>query len=355
MGINYYVNGVRHRKTKTVQINGKKDAQEQLREFESFFGMSYTDMTVSMLVDAYIKHRESLGIKATTIKGYRNCMKRLSSELGNIIARELKPFQIELFISRHNDNLSPKTIKNTISVLSSAYKYAIRKDELNSNPCEKVSLPKMERKEIKVLSEEDIEILMDALNYEYADFRVFCELALFCGLRRSEILAIKYDDINFNFKTISINKSRHRIDGKDIIQTPKTDRSNRVVAIPDFIIDDINSLEHITDCEYLIQYCGEPMQPGYAEKCMTQLKKECGLDITIHGLRHTFASMLHKSGEFDLAEISAALGHSNISTTLNIYTHVMGGALNSQRRIAEHFNNDLCKNGTKLAQTENCK
>lgn len=211
----------------------------------------------------------------------------------------------------------------------------------------------MVKKEICVLAEEDIEGFIESLNGEVLDFKVLCELALFCGLRLSEVLGITYDDINFNFKTISINKSRHRVKGKDIIQSPKTAKSNRVVAVPDFIIEDIKKLEHITDCEYLIQYCGEPMKHGYAQECMRRINKKNNINITIHGLRHTYASLLHKTGDFDLAEISEALGHSNLSTTLNIYTHVMGGAMNSQRRIANHFNIAPCKNGTKMAQAEN--
>ena len=349
--VDYSVNGKRHRKTKVVQISGKKDAQEQYREFLSVFSAAYTDVSVSLLVRTYIKHQESIGIKATTIKGYYSCMRRLERGLGNITARDLRPLQIEMFINNLS-SLSPKTIKNTISLLSSAYKYAIRKDELNNNPCDKVQLPKLVKKEISILSEDEISGFIESLKDDVLDFKVLCELALFCGLRLSEILAITYDDINYNFKTISINKSRHRVNGKDIIQTPKTVKSNRVVAVPDFVLDDIKNLEHITDCDYLIQYCGSPMRTDYAVRRMSVIRKKYGYNITIHGLRHTYASILHKSGKFDLAEISAALGHANISTTLNIYTHIMGSALNSQKRIADHFNNVSVKNGTKMAQTK---
>lgn len=346
--VDYYIGSKRHRKTRIVSITGKKDAQEQLLRFEAECGNFSTDITVENLLIAYISHLKSMGVRDTTIRGYEICVKRIVKSFGNASAKSVTPLQIEKYIAE-NDNYSPKTIKNTISFLSSAYKYAINKDELDKNPCDKVSLPKQNKKEIKVLAEEDIPRFMKALDNETMDLKVLCELALFCGLRLSELLAITYEDINFDFKTIRIDKSRHKVKGGTVIQPPKTERSNRIVAVPDFIIEDIKNLEHITDCEYLIQYCGEPMRHDYAVRRMSIIRKRYDFDITIHGLRHTFASMLHKSGDFDLAEISAALGHANLSTTLNIYTHVMGGALNSQKRIANHFE---CKNGAKMAHLE---
>lgn len=355
--VDYYVGAERRRRSKTVSIDGKKDAQRKWQEFQNEVERKkHFDerLTVSELCKAYISHLETVGIKATTIKGYNVCVKRIISAFGGIFAKDLTPLSIEKFISA-NRKYSPKTIKNTISLLSSAYKYAIRKEELEKNPCELVTIPKQEKPEIKTLSMEEIERFCECLESELLDFKVLCELALFCGMRRSEILGITNNNVNLNFATIKIEKSRHIVDGKDIIQTPKTTKSYRTVALPEFIVSDIQELleSHDSDCEFLIQYCNEPMKHGFAEDRMRRLCKKYGFDITIHGLRHTFVSMLLNSGSFDLAEISEAVGHSNLTTTLNIYSHVLDGAMHSQKRIADSFSKKFGSNSAPLQVAEN--
>ena len=98
------------------------------------------------------------------------------------------------------------------------------------------------------------------------------------------------------------------------------------------------------------------MRPDYAKRKIKEFTAEHGLpDVTLHGLRHTFATMLNASGEFDLAEISAALGHSNIGTTINIYTHLFDSQAHSARRIAEFMQNghsEGTQDNEKTAETQ---
>ena len=143
----------------------------------------------------------------------------------------------------------------------------------------------------------------------------------------------------------------------DFIQDTKTERSRRIVSVPDFVMYDIVRLmaEHEKDPyienPFLIQHASEPMRPDYAKRQIKEFTKSHGLpDVTLHGLRHTFASMLNASGEFDIAEISAALRHSNISTTLNIYTHLFESQTKSSRRIA-----DFLEKGFQKVSPENEK
>ena len=94
---------------------------------------------------------------------------------------------------------------------------------------------------------------------------------------------------------------------------------------------------------FLIQCALEPMNPDRATKQMHIFTAEHGLpDVTLHGLRHTYASMLIASGKFDIAEISAALGHSNITTTLNVYAHMFDSRKKSQERISEYLSAKIC-------------
>jgi len=345
--------GNRKQWTKTVTITGKKDAKDQYDAFEQECLQTMTAESVADLLDAYIDMQRIKGLKETTLKGYESYAKRLKLSFKGIKAKDLTPYQIERFIASavkgepkngYPKKASPKTIKGYVSLLSSSYKMAIRNKLLTYNPCDAVVIPKQKKPDIVVLTRDDINKFVDALEDTTQDLKVVYELALFCGLRRSEIMGLMNDDVNVTWSTIAIKRTRHRISCDDIIQDTKTERSRAVIKVPEFVMDDIVKLmkEHEEDPfienPFLIQYAAEPMRPDYAKRQIKEFTKEHGLpDVTLHGLRHTFASMLNASGEFDIAEISAALRHSNIGTTLNIYTHLFESETKSSRRIADYM------------------
>lgn len=133
---------------------------------------------------------------------------------GKVKASELTSYRLEKEICL-NRKYSPKTIKNTISLLSSAYKKAIDVKMLTENPCLKVQKPKMEKKKVQILAPDEVERFVLALEDESLDFKVACELALFCGLRRSEVLGITEDAISDISNIIMITQGRHRIGSRN--------------------------------------------------------------------------------------------------------------------------------------------
>lgn len=344
---------------KTVTISGKKDAERQYLAFKQECLQTMTAETVEDLLDAYIDMQRIKGIKETTLTGYGSYAKRLKLAFKGIKAKDLTPYQIERFIASaikgepskgYPKKASPKTIKGYVSLLSSAYKMAIRNKMLTYNPCDAVIIPKQKKPDIVVLTKDDVPLFMAALDDVSLDLRVCFELALFCGLRRSEIMGLMNEDVNIVWSTIKVVRTRHRIHREDIIQDMKTEQSRAVIKVPDFVMSDIVSLmqEHqanpYIENPFLIQYAAQPMRPDYAKRKIKEFTKEHGLpDVTLHGLRHTFASMLNASGEFDIAEISAALRHSNIGTTLNIYTHLFESETKSSRRIADFMQKGIQK------------
>lgn len=354
--VDYYdEEGKRRKHTKVVTCNGKRAAKELLEQFaESWSDALPEDVTVSDLVQDYIDSREVKGAKATTIKSYKSIKKKFNEDIGMRPARSLTTYQIERYIVQwvKNDKLSAKTIKNMVSLLRSSYKMAIRSGLLSENPCDNVELPKIRKPDIKTFSSEEILLFIDLLKQKSLDFRVLCELALFCGLRRGEILGLTKDDIDFENGVIRVRKVRYLVDGETIVEEPKTERSRRNLSCPAFVLEDIKQLfaehEQMTDCEYLIQYVGEPIAPDYASwqvrsfiDSLDQLPH-----VTLHGLRHTFATMLNASGDFDLADISAALGHTTISTTMNIYVNVFDGASKSSKRISDSMDKKYGRHGS---------
>lgn len=353
----------RKRRVKTVTYKTKRELRDMYDDFEAEVKKTPRNgLTVKQLVDNYIKKKEALGIKATTVRGYKVCAQRLDSLLGGFSADSLTTYQLENFIAlgvdKGRNGYSAKTIANTINLLSSAYEDAIRTGQLASNPCRNATLPKRDKKEIEVFNEEEVRKFVEALELERIDYKVGYKLCLFCGLRRSEVLGLKEENIDLENKTISIVHTRHCVNGEIVEQDPKTARSRRILALPEILISDIEELLEVRhsfpykQSLYLIQDgFGNAMNPSSFTKRIYLIEKEANLPhLTVHGLRHTFASMLN-SQQIDIARISAELGHSNISTTLNVYTHVFGGASESSRGIADAISSKFGKSATFLPQS----
>lgn len=350
--------GTRRRVTKTVDYKGKKDLEKLYRQFEDEVRRNpLTHVSVDELVDSYINNAEIRGLSANTIHGYKSAQKRIESAFKGVLARNLTTYQVDNFVTSMAKKYAPKTISNTVALLDAAYERAVRSGQLSSNPCAGVVLPKREKKEIQTLAPEQLQDFMAKLDTQRRDISVGYKLCLMCGLRRGEVLGLKESDVNLPFRQVSVNKTRYIVDGVQHIQETKTARSHRTLALPKVLADEIDLLiqEHHSQgwyhSDYLIQDAfGDPLSPSIFSGTI----KEICPDITVHGLRHTFATLLN-SKNIDLAQISAELGHSNLATTLNIYTHVFGDVSSSSRGIADTMDSVFDKKGTKGAPEDNEK
>ena len=275
------------------------------------------------------------------------CEKRFNSHFKSLLAKECTTYHIEKEIaSMSKSGLSAKTIKNTIGLLSAAYRHAIFTKQLKENPCEYAVLPKAEQKEKRILYMEEIQPFLNALADAPLDDKVAYELALFLGLRRSEILGLKESDVDILNGMLFVHNTRHRVDGKEYDSDTKTERSTRVLALPDILLLDIAKLLELhkslpyARVDYLIQNgFGETYAPQTLTQRLSRLQEEHNLPhVPLHNLRHTYASLLHNSG-VDMAQISKELGHSNLTTTMNIYTHIFKTPSESSRGIAKVINN----------------
>lgn len=338
----------RHRFSKTITHKGGKRELERLynefvRECED---APAEEISVRDLLESYIAYCRTLGRKGTTIHGYEIASERLVRPVGEIKAKSLTTYRLEKEVALMSSNgLGAKSIKNSISLLSAAYRHAIRIGQLKDNPCEALTLPKIEPKDIRILHQDEIRDFVIALQDEPLDDRVAFELALFLGLRRSEILGLKESDVDIVNGIISIHNTRHRVDGEDIDTDTKTKRSTRVLALPDILLIDIAKLLQVhrdfkyEKTDYLIwDGFGEPVLPQTLASRLNRMEKRKGLPlVSLHGLRHTYASLLHSSG-VDMAAVSANLGHSNLSTTANIYTHIFKTPTQASKGIANTIN-----------------
>ena len=346
----------RERRVKRITYKNKRDAEKQYKEFEQSINFSVDyNMTVNELLEMYIDGFRKSGGKHTTALGYETTKNAIISVLGKKKAASVTLPMIDSFIRKSGDKYAPKSIKNQVSLLNSAYKYAIRRGILDTNPCQYALLPRQQKPDILVLSENDISVFMDLLDSEPLDFKVACELALFLGLRRSEVLGLLKGDVT---EKVTINKVRHRINGKDVLQTPKTASSIRTLAVPSFIQEDIERLygeqkKRPEQNDYLIlNEFGEIINPSWITRHMNSVLKDSGLpEITFHGLRHTCASMLIAKG-IPISEVSAHLGHASIDITLRTYTHLFTEASIASKRISSLFEDIMAPNGHQNKEKE---
>ena len=350
--------GNRRRYTKTVTYKKKKELEKMYQHFEDEVRRNpLVDVTVDGLLEAYISNAELRGLSANTIHGYKSAQKRLNSAFEGILARSLTTYQIEDFVAQMAKKYAPKTVHNTVALLDAAYQRAVRSGQLADNPCVGITLPKQKKKEIQTLSPEQLQQFILALDKQRRDISVGYKLCLMCGLRRGEVLGLKEEDVSIPFRQISINKTRYIVEGQQHIQPTKTARSHRRLALPAGLAEEIALLieEHHAQewyhSDFLIQDAfGDPLSPSV----FSSLIREIAPDITVHGLRHTFATLLNAQ-DVDLAQISAELGHSNLTTTLNIYTHVFGDVTSSSRGIADTVEDIFYKKDAKRTHEDNKK
>lgn len=353
----------RRRFCKTVTYKTKKELKKLYDDFEAECqNAPLTDITVQDLLESYIAYCRTLGRKATTIHGYEVTAERCYSSIGTILAKNLTTYRLEKFVAEMGDNnLSAKTIKNTIGLLSAAYDHAIFIGQLDTNPCKRISLPKLTPKDIRIFYLDEIPKFLEAIADVDLNEKVAYELALFLGLRRSEILGLKEADVDIVKGLVYVHSTRHRVNGVDIEQDTKTKKSTRILALPDILILDLARLIEThrqfkyESVDFLIQDgFGNALGSQALSSRLSRLEQKKGLpNVTLHGLRHTYASLLHSQG-VDMANISAELGHSNLATTMNIYTHIFQSATNASRGIANTINDFMLpqKNGVKSVANE---
>lgn len=347
-GSDAYGKPIRH--TKTVSYTSKRNAEKQYRKFENEVeeGLKKDPtVKVSEIMDDYIASRKRKGMKAMTINGYEVAKARVLGTLGDPIAAKVTRKMIDDWIATMSEKYSGKTIKNTVSLLSASYERYIDLEVLTRNPCRRAEIPERKKKPAVTLTKDMIGPFMDALRVsDDFDFIVAVELMLFCGLRRSEVLGLKIESIDVSNRTVHIENARHTLHGEFLEDGTKTEMSNRVLSLPEFVFYDVMKLMSIHEessrrdknlplCEYLIlNALHEPLHPNTLYYKLVSFDERHGFPrVTPHGLRHTYASMLTWAGR-DLVEVSRQLGHSQLSTTLDIYTHLFQDAGIASKLIA---------------------
>lgn len=240
----------------------------------------------------------------------------------NITAQQVITWQNAMINHRdaQGKSYSPVYLKTVHNQLSAIFNHAVRYYNLRENPCKKAgSMGKKKNREMMYWTKEQYLKFADAMMDKPLSYYAF-EMLYWCGIREGELLALTPADFDFEKGTVTISKSYQRLNQQDIVTSPKTEKSNRTIVMPQFLLDE---MKDFLKSLYGIQPDSRifTMTKSYLHHEMDRGAKETGVPrIRIHDIRHSHVSLLIDMG-FSATAIADRVGHESIEITYN-YAHL---------------------------------
>lgn len=291
------------------------------------------EFTIEEWIETWYRIFSKPNLRVSTANQYRYFIDRfIVPNIGNVKLKDLSNIQVQQFINKMRDTdrnggregkIAPKTIKEVFNLLNRALNQAVTGRIIISNPCVGCILPKVEKSEMQILPIEKMKQYLEIANNKgyYALFY----LELTTGLRRGELLALEWADLDVEKRELSITKTVHRINGDIVVGPPKTKASNRKIKIGETALQCLLE-EHgnhpLNKYMFPSPKTGELRDPD----SIARIHKKIAVEIDepklrFHDLRHTFTTYSIMSG-VDVKTISQTLGHSSSVITLDVYSHV---------------------------------
>lgn len=335
-------NGKRRQGRQTVH-GPKRDADAKLREILTAVDKGVystpTKETVGSFLNRWLDTYAVTNTRERTVLGYRHVVNRyMIPTLGSLTLIGLRPEHVQgLYASMRERGLSAMTILHTHRLLKEALSHAVKWQVLARNVCDVVDPPQPERKEMTAMDVEAVSRLLEAS--KASRFHGVFYVALYTGMRRSEILALRWENVDLERCVLHVSAGLHRIDGKGLVLTPtKNAKSRRAVAIaPDVVemLRQVKGEQLLMQAEFGTEWnpsgfvftdeFGKPLAPDRMSKEFARIRRSAGLNgIRLHDLRHTHATLMLRAG-IPAKIVSERLGHADIGTTMNIYSHVLPG------------------------------
>jgi integrase len=280
------------------------------------------------------------GLKATTYMNYHRyaSMDIGPSELGRMKLADIRRFHINAFI----DELlaagrGATTVRRIAAVVQGSLRSAEQEDLIEQNPSVGIRLPKVEKKDFHAWEPEQVGTFLDVA----AQHRLgaLFELAMLTGMRRGELIGMRWSDVDLARRQLSIRNNRVQAGNRIVENAPKTKSGRRVLDLDDRTIGALLGWKASQEAQealwgdawqatgYVFTYeNGEPLRPQYVSRLFDKLRVKADLPkITFHGQRHENASLMIASGA-DIAIVAKRLGHSSVSITADLYAHLIGSA-----------------------------
>lgn len=312
----------------------KKEAQRLLKEhnkkMEAGSVVFPVKTTLAGFLEEFIEYK-ALSLSETTIYGYRNILKNhIIPYFKNMTVQEITTKDIQNYVTvKAKTGISLQTIKKHVALLDSVFRNAYMSRIIDENPVSRLEHIKAPSHKLECMDAHEIALLCDSV--EGTQLEVPVKLAVYLGLRRGEVLGLKWEHIDFKNAVLYVNNTRTQAGRNTIEKQPKTERSIRQLHLSQELIDLLveqkkKSSRIMVKNQAMTDYVafmdnGRPFKPNYLSECFRNHLLSNGYKpIRFHDLRHSFASIANDAG-ISMNEISSAMGHSNISTTSEIYTH----------------------------------
>ncbi len=283
---------------------------------------------INELMLNWLEQKENL--KVQSYQRYENLINGIiNPHIGKNLTKDVTEEFLKNFFQELNiKNVSLSTQKTILYIIKSSWDYGLENKYCNYINFKNIKI-KTPIQNIHVLSKSEQTILEEKLLHKINIRKLCIILCLYTGLRIGEVCGLKWEDVNFEQKSLTIRRTIQRIKNKNsklkfktslIMSSPKSETSNRVVPVPDFIIDILKKFK-TKDYYFIISKSPNLYDPRQLESCFERTLKSCNLKhINFHTLRHTFATRSIES-KMDIKTLSEILGHSSVEITLKLYVH----------------------------------
>lgn len=292
-------------------------------------------MKVKELFDIWLNKYCKLSLKIRSFNKYDNFINlHINPILGEYEITEITSDILQDFISlklkegnlKTKGALSSNTVFGIASVLKQGFKFALMQDLIIKDPTLSLKLPQATEKEVQALTRDEQKTIEEyCLKHNKSNY-LGIVICLYTGIRLGELLALTWDDINFEDKLLYIKKTSYtsKVNGKNqiVIDKPKTKKSNRIIPIPNKLLVLLDIQKRASSCDYIIATKQNKMvETRSYQRTFESILSKCGIKhYNFHCLRHTFATRALELG-MDIKTLSEILGHTNVAITLNRYAH----------------------------------
>ena len=355
--IGYDDNG--YPKTKNVLARTKKECVEKLQKLKVDCGglkpeKVRPEMPFGDWLTYWYENHSKPKIRPTTQETYESRIRlHIIPEIGDIPLNKLTQNDLQQFYGRlkksgrkrftdkYGEGLSDRMVRMCHATCRSALEKAVQDGLIRVNPAIGCKLPPKKAREMQVLTREELQRFLIQAKFE-GYYEVFL-LDLATGLRRGELMALQWDDLNFKTGVLNVNKQVYDVRGQLQISTPKTKNSVRKIVLPPAVVAVLREYKEAVDSRWMFpspvkEDC--PITPGVVRRRLQLILEHAGCKhVRFHDLRHTFATLALENG-MDVKTLSAMLGHVSAATTLDIYTHITD---DMQRAAAENIDRGIGK------------